>query len=604
MRRLPARIVAVLVLLPERLVPWHKWPPFIGEIMLGLGIRTQLRLHNLYDTNKNSPPIGPARRATEERDKARDPRGMRNDLNDPEMGMVDTRFGRNAPPDRVRPDPEPRIMEPNPRTISRELLNRDPFIPVPGLNVHAASWIQFMVHGWFHHGTPERENPWKLPLAPDDTWPEAFRVDGALPIRRTRHDETWSPSEGRPPTYRTATTHWWDASQLYGDNEQELAAIRGNAADGKVELTAGGLLPLDPYSLVDRTGFNDDYWLGLSLLHTLFSREHNAICDMLKRDHPNWSSDALFNHARLINSALLAKIHTVEWTPAILSHPAVKRGMQSSWYGLLGPGFRRRFKNRHFGDILSGMPGSKRDHFDVPFALTEEFVSVYRLHPLIPDHYDLRRAANDAPIRQLEFVDVQGRNTRAVLEGTPMADLLYSLGTSPPGAISLHNHPNGLREFTKIQDGETVMIDVAALDVMRDRERGVPRYNDFREMLRMPRVKRFEDMSTNPKWADELRRIYNNDVDRVDVMVGMLAEPLLPGFAFSETAFRVFVLMAGRRITSDRFFSDDYKPDIYTQAGLDWIDDNDFSSVVRRHFPELEPALRGLPHGFATWNKP
>jgi hypothetical protein len=517
---------------------------------------------------------------------------------------VGGRFGRNAPLDKVRPDPEPRIMEPNPRTISRELLNRDPFQPVTALNVHAASWIQFMVHGWFHHGTPERENPWKVPLAPDDDWPDQFRVDGAMPINRTAHDPTWSPSEGIPPTYRTSTTHWWDGSQLYGSDEVQLASVRGNATDGKIELTPNGLLALDPATGVDRTGFNDDYWLGISLLHTLFSREHNAICDMLKREHPDWSSDQLFGTARLINTALLAKIHTVEWTPAILSHPAVKRGMQSSWYGLLGPRFRKWFPRKHFGDILSGMPGSKRDHFDVPYSLTEEFVTVYRLHPLIPDDYDLRSAANNAPIRKLEFNDVQGRNTRAVMEGTAMADLLFSLGTSHPGAITLHNHPNGLRKFQKVQGGETVLIDVAALDVMRDRERGVPRYNDFRSMLRMKRITRFEDLTTNQVWAEELRRVYKNDIDRVDVMVGMLAEKPVKGFGFSETAFRVFVLMAGRRITSDRFLTDDYKSDVYTQAGLDWIDNNDMSSVVIRHFPELSPALRGLPHAFAPWNRP
>lgn len=229
---------------------------------------------------------------------------------------------------------------------------------------------------------------------------------------------------------------------------------------------------------------------------------------------------------------------------------------------------------------------------------------MYRLHPLVPDDYDLRSAANDAPIRKLEFVDVQGRNTRAVLEGTAMADLLYSLGTSHPGAITLHNHPNGLRAFKKVQDGETIMIDVAALDVMRDRERGVPRYNDFRRMLRMRPAKTFEELTNNPTWAEELRRGYNNDVERVDVMVGMLAEPLLPGFGFSETAFRVFVLMAGRRITSDRFLSDDYKADVYTQSGLNWIDDTTMATVFTRHFPELTPALRGLPHAFAPWNRP
>ena len=55
-------------------------------------------------------------------------------------------------------------------------------------------------------------------------------------------------------------------------------------------------------------------------------------------------------------------------------------------------------------------------------------------------------------------------------------------------------------------------------------------------------------------------------------MVGMYAEPLPKGFGFSDTAFRVFILMASRRLKSDRFFTRDYRPEVYTQAGLDWIE--------------------------------
>ena len=45
--------------------------------------------------------------------------------------------------------------------------------------------------------------------------------------------------------------------------------------------------------------------------------------------------------------------------------------------------------------------------------------------------------------------------------------------------------------------------------------------------------------------------------------------------------------MASRRLKSDRFFTDDYTPEIYTQAGLDWIDDNTMVDVIKRHYPQL-----------------
>lgn len=51
--------------------------------------------------------------------------------------------------------------------------------------------------------------------------------------------------------------------------------------------------------------------------------------------------------------------------------------------------------------------------------------------------------------------------------------------------------------------------------------------------------------------------------------------------------------MATRRLKSDRFYSVDFTPRIYTPEGMAWVDDNDMASVLIRHHPELAPALRG-----------
>ena len=86
-------------------------------------------------------------------------------------------------------------------------------------------------------------------------------------------------------------------------------------------------------------------------------------------------------------------------------------------------------------------------------------------------------------------------------------------------------------------------------------------------------------------------------------MVGLYAEPLPQGFGFSDTAFRIFILMASRRLKSDRFFTRDYTPETYTQAGLDWIDDTTMIDVLMRHYPDLAPALRGVDNAFAPWTR-
>jgi hypothetical protein len=79
------------------------------------------------------------------------------------------------------------------------------------------------------------------------------------------------------------------------------------------------------------------------------------------------------------------------------------------------------------------------------------------------------------------------------------------------------------------------------------------------------------------------------------------AEPLPKCFAFSDTAFRIFVLMASRRLDSDRFLTRDYGPELYTQAGIDWVENNSMRSVLLRHFPELRAAMEGVDGAFTPW---
>jgi hypothetical protein len=83
----------------------------------------------------------------------------------------------------------------------------------------------------------------------------------------------------------------------------------------------------------------------------------------------------------------------------------------------------------------------------------------------------------------------------------------------------------------------------------------------------------------------------------------MYAEDLPKGFGFSDTAFRIFILMASRRLKSDRFFTVDYTPEVYTPEGLEWIASNTMTTVLLRHHPELAPALRHVKNAFAPWQR-
>jgi hypothetical protein len=577
---------------------WHQQPILLGLIKL-LKFRRQLRENNLHDTsqldNKDllpKPSGCPFARYL----KARTDDGSYNDLEHPEMGMAGTRFGRNVPLKEAYQD-SANLMNPNPRLVSQKLLTREEFQPATILNLLAAAWIQFQTHDWFSHGDNQPDNKFELEIDPNDP---LWARHSPMEIKKTLDDPTHTGDLKKPPTFINHVTHWWDGSQIYGSDEATVNKLRSHV-DGKMLIGEDGLLPLNPETGFDDVGFAGAWWLGLGLLHNLFIKEHNYICDRLKAEYPYWNDDELFDRARLINAALMAKIHTVEWTPAILPNPVTDKALNTNWWGILGEDFKKSIGKIGDSEILSGIIGSSKDHHTAPYYLTEEFVSVYRMHPLIPDEFDFYQAENGEFWQKLSFPELSGQNTRKVMEEGDLASLFYSFGVTHPGAVRLHNYPNFLQQL-KLDSGD--FFDLGSVDILRDRERGVPRYNRFRELVGMGKVKSFEEITSNPVWAKELREVYNNDLESVDLMVGLFAEDLPDGFGFSETAFRIFILMASRRLKSDRFFTEDYREEVYTSFGLQWIDRNGLASLLARHYPSLRPALAklgGTKNPFAPW---
>lgn len=574
----------------DHAIGWHKLPVPLGLITLA-GLRNILRERNLSDTYVGVRAAPGDGNHASRCPVARTADGTSIDLLSPMMGCAGTRFGRNIPLSAAYPD-EAMVLTPNPRKVSRELLARDEFQPATSLNLLAAAWLQFMIHDWFSHGPNQKENPWQVPIEHDDDWPNK-----PMTVLRTQRDTTRSGSEGLPPTFRNRESHWWDGSQIYGSSKALMHRAR-TGEQGKLRVDDNGRLPVDPDTGTDLTGVQGNWWIGLSLLHTLFTLEHNTICDQLHKLYPFWNDDEIYNHARLINVALMAKIHTTEWTPGILNHPTLRKAINGNWYGVLGKWLYTHFGRISPNEAFSGIVGSRTDHFGVPYALTEEFVAVYRMHPLLPDEFEFRSWKDNSLLKKLTFPEVADKNARTLVEETALPDLFYSFGIANPGAITLHNYPRFLRHR---REPDNSLIDLATTEIIRDRERGVPRYNVFRQLLHRPPVKTFEEITDNPIWARQIQEMYDNDINLVDLMVGLYAEPRPQGFGFSDTAFRIFILMASRRLNSDPFFTEYYTPAVYTPWGMKWIDDNGMADLLARHFPDLRPFLQHAKNPFAPW---
>ncbi|PHH72154.1 hypothetical protein CDD80_4733 [Ophiocordyceps camponoti-rufipedis] len=584
----------------NRLVPWHKLPYLVGIMNLA-AIRISLRDRNLHD---GYPPGHAATAMAEAEGKTFDERflharnsdGKYNSLEMPRMGCAGMRFGRQFPREYCRKPTEEELWNPSPRLVSERFMKRREkgFLPATTLNLLAASWIQFQTHDWMAH--EKSQDSYNVPLPKGDPWPDA-----QMTLLKTQPDSPLDSSDERTPGYKNINTAWWDASQIYGSDEATTHKLRALDNDGKLAVADDAMSISYDAAGVPLTGFADNWWFGLDMLHSLWVLEHNAICEKLRESYPKMEGTRIFDVARLVNCALMAKIHTVEWTPAILGHPALQTGMSINWWGAVGETLNGIVGRLTKNSFIRGIPGSGCDMYGVPFSLTEEFVSVYRMHPLIPDNVALFNSSTGSHHSTLPTKDLLFTQAHSPFKsGLSLSDAFYSFGINYAGAITTNNYPDFLRSL-RTPDGQ--FRDLATVDILRDRERGIPRYCQFRRLLRMSAPATFEELTGgNVSLASELEDVYG-DIELVDLLVGSHSEPLIPGFGFSDTAFRIFVVMASNRLKSDRFFAEAWNEETYTAEGLAWVQRTTMKDVLLRHCPDLHRVLQHCDNVFAPWVK-
>jgi Animal haem peroxidase len=615
------------------------------------------------------------------------------------------------------------------------------------LNVLAAFWVQFMTHDWFGHLVEGHNRSEWMPTGcrtvrnGDRQFPLGAKEASQLGCRpEDRVEKAYVAQANDPSTfvhagspqlsraYRTSAntvTAWWDASQLYGYDERSRQRVQRDPRDpAKLWMirlaglnSAGdrqGYLPVfksgDPINPAwtgqEATAFPDNWSVGLSFFHTVFAREHNQFVTRFREQadatpdadsglrnperpgqvirYRDVSPDELFEVARLVIAAEIAKIHTIEWTPQLLYDEPMYLAMNANWNGLFsqrgpaakalasiverglvavagrentnqrfsvfasGPGIIGLGNHRYAGQsIFTGADPTKQDlwtledpkdinggtdHFGSPFNFPEEFVTFYRLHAMVPDLFEFRDTRDPNAIRaKIPVVATfRGRATWA-METYGLADWALSMGRQPAGALTLGNDPQFLQNLPMPRPGAAgAKLDVAALDLIRDREHGVPRYNELRRQYGLQQLTRFDDFGgpvappgspvreQQVRMASLLREVYGqhrcqaalritdaqvnpdgsfitdclghpdgtqvDNVEDVDPVVGWLAESPRPwGAAISELQLQVFILNASRRLFSDRFFTSSFRPEFYATFGMRWVADNGPDG------PQMEP---------------
>lgn len=264
-------------------------------------------------------------------------------------------------------------------------------------------------------------------------------------------------------------------------------------------------------------------------------------------------------------------LHARKGTVELLKNEKLRVGMNSNWYGILRP----------LGLSEKGPPGpfslvaKQPQNHGVPHCLTEEFVAVYRLHPMIPDGLPMPDGRSFIEMGRL--IGPEGERFLREEEGGP-EKTWDALVRYPCGNLSLFNYPLVLRNVKTADDrgktdvDGTFSVDLAAIDLYRDRERGILKYNAFRKALHLKPFKTYENLTGLPASSEEVRtleEVYGVDgIENLDLLVGTLAEKKIQGFAIGETSFLIFLLMASRRLEADRFFNSDFNKPLTLKQDL------------------------------------
>ena len=433
--------------------------------------------------------------------------------------------------------------------------------PAPFLNVLAAFWIQFMNHDWFSHlieghnsskmmkvgCASKKVNNVETPLTdkdiellqcrPDDEMESAYFAETGQPSTFSHQGKNYLSRA--PKTTKNTVTAWWDASQLYGYDARSRKRVKRDPKDrAKLMMKKRGNKPgqdylpkfntcpnaradcvPDPINAAwigqEATAFPDNWTIGLSFYHNVFSREHNLFVDEFRKrakQSPNTDSglrnpvnqkqvikykdvtdDELFKAARLVIAAEIAKIHTIEWTTQLLYDEPLNLSMNSNWFGLLkdykhvsaalekvvhnglaksddpekvtgwysvfasGPGIFG------LGNDIGGSSLSKShqwdlsnpehvnggvNHFGSPFNFPEEFVTVYRLHTMLPDILEYRELKKPNEIKDnVTVVSTFRRKATDAMDSRGLENWAVSLGRQRLGLLFLQNHPQFLQNL-------------------------------------------------------------------------------------------------------------------------------------------------------------
>lgn len=311
-------------------------------------------------------------------------------------------------------------------------------------------------------------------------------------------------------------THFLDASQIYGNDEQQALSLRlfqggllkssringneflpfdGRVGEGCILPTAGIRRGMRCFVAGDN---RVNELTGLVTTHAMFLREHNRIAKLLWSLNPTWPDEEIYQEARRIVVAELQHITYNEWLPLILG-PIIMRD------------FKLELSQTNGGYSLDYDPTTD------PSIINEFAAAAYRLHSLVQGSFNFQTEDGQL-VQQFKLRNIFNNPASLYREGN-YDSCIHSMINEP--AQSLDNHfteeiTNHLFQDTNSSFG----MDLVTINIQRGRDHGLPGYNFFRQACGLSKLQSFRQLdNVMVEGAGQLFSQLYAHVDDIDLFI-------------------------------------------------------------------------------------
>lgn len=370
-------------------------------------------------------------------------------------------------------------------------------------------------------------------------------------------------------------TSYLDASNVYGSSKEmarELRLLKGGLLKqgGRLESLKGNLPILDtpdhsglPFFVAGDIRANEQ--VGLTIMHTLWLREHNRIARELMRINPCWNDERLYQETRKIVGAMNQIITFNEFLPVL------------------------------FGPYLSTyLPQYQGYNAFIGSSIPNSFsAAAYRFgHSLVRDTFDRldrdyrRLSIGPLPLQQAFF------NPISYFESSGTDPILRGLTVVEPHAVDEFMN-KVLTSQLFLEKGDDLGMDLASLNIQRGRDHGLPTYRQWENFCRRlhPQIQgSFEQDDTE----SILKEVYGDEgfLSGIDLWVGGLVEKRLAGAQLGPTFACIMGIAFSRLRDGDRFWYQN--PSIFSLWQRRELQKTSLAKVVCNNgddIPNIQPSV-------------